>query len=65
MLDPILHFLFSDPWGQYLLGGFATSGFISHAVAITPTKKDDQALGLVRGVLNVIAGNYLNAKNKG
>lgn len=64
MLDQVTNFLFSDPWGQFILTGLGTSGFVSHAIAITPTKKDDNALGIIRGLLNVIGGNYLNAKNK-
>lgn len=64
MIDTIMQFLFNDDWGQFILGGFATTGFIAHAVAITPTKKDDQAVGTIRTVLNLFGGNYANAKNK-
>lgn len=54
----------ANPWGQYLLTGLSGSGFIAHAVALTPTKKDDKALGIVGGLFNLLAGNYGSARNK-
>ena len=63
-MESILEFLFMNDWGRYIVSGLATSGFISHAVAISPTKKDDAAVGVLRSVINILGGNYLNAKNK-
>jgi len=63
-MDIILNFLFNEEWGQLITGAFATSGIIAHAVAITPTKKDDQAVGIIRTILNMFGGNYGNAANQ-
>lgn len=63
-MESVFEFLFMTEWGQYIVGGFGVSGFVSHAVAITPTKKDDQALGIIRTVLNIVGGNYANARNE-
>ena len=56
--------LFNDPWGQLLLTSLSTSGIAAQVVALTPTKKDDKAMGYVGMFVNVLAGNYLNAKSK-
>lgn len=62
-MNTVLDFMFNSEWGNYILGGFGASGFIAHAIALTPTDKDDKALGIVSSLLNLIGGNYFNAKN--
>lgn len=63
-MEEALNFLFMTDWGRFITGAFATSGFISHAVAITPTKKDDQAVSIIGSILNIFAGNYGAARNQ-
>lgn len=43
--------ILTSPWLAYVLGGFAANGFITQAVAITPTKKDDQAVSVIGQVV--------------
>lgn len=54
MLNEILQ----SEWFYYVLSGFAANGFITQAVALTPTKKDDKALTIVGAVLNTLTGTF-------
>lgn len=50
--------IFASEWFWYFLGGFGANGFITQAVAITPTKKDDQALSVASVVIKAITGTF-------
>jgi len=50
--------LLQNEWLQWLLGGFLANGFITQMVALTPTKKDDQAVGMIGGLLKTVLGTH-------
>jgi hypothetical protein len=54
MLQEIL----ASDWLWYALAGFGANGFITQAVAITPTKKDDRALGVIGVVIKALTGTF-------
>ena len=56
--------IIQSEWFWYLMAGFASNGFITQAVAITPTKKDDEALGVVGVLLKTLTGTFGMSKNK-
>lgn len=50
--------ILTNEWFHFFVGGFAANGFITQAVALTPTKKDDEALGVVGVVLKGLTGTF-------
>jgi hypothetical protein len=44
--------------------GSSVIGFASMIAAITPTKKDNAAIAILRAVIDALAFNFGNAKNK-
>ena len=36
----------------------------AHIAALTPSPEDDKAVSWLRKVLDIVGGNYFNAKNK-
>jgi hypothetical protein len=47
-----------------LLAVSMTIALSAHIAALTPTKRDDQAVGWVRKIFDLLAGNYGHAKNR-
>ncbi len=50
--------ILTNEWFYYALSGFAANGFITQAVALTKTKKDDEILGVVGVVLKALTGTF-------
>ena len=50
--------LLQNEWVGYVIGGFLANGFITQAVAITPTKKDDQAVSIIGAVVKTLLGTH-------
>lgn len=50
--------LLQNEWVLYILGGFLANGFITQAVALTPTKKDDQAIGMISALVKTVLGTH-------
>lgn len=50
--------ILNNDWFWYVLGGFGANGFITQAVALTPTKKDDQALSVLGVVFKALTGTF-------
>ena len=63
-MEAVLNFLFVNEWGQIITSCFGASGLAAQIAALTKTKKDDAAIGLLGHAFNVLAGNYFNAKNR-
>ena len=60
MLSEILQ----SEWFWYVLAGFGANGFITQAVAISPTKKDDQVLSVLSVIFKALTGTFgLEKKN--
>ncbi|MCB1557234.1 MAG: hypothetical protein KDJ15_07985 [Alphaproteobacteria bacterium] len=60
MIEDIL----TNDWFLYVLGGFAANGFVTQAVALTPTKKDDKALWIAQVVIKALTGTFTMQKTK-
>jgi hypothetical protein len=50
--------IISNDWFWYVLGGFASNGFITQAVSLTPTHKDDKAVGVINTVIKALTGTF-------
>lgn len=50
-------------WQTILLIITGVMALASQVAALTPSKKDDEAIGWLQKIFNVIAGNWGNAKN--
>lgn len=56
--------LLQNEWFLYALAGFGANGFITQAVALTPTKRDDKALTFIGVLINALTGTFgLTRKN--
>ena len=51
-------------WQTILLIITGAMALASQVAALTPSKKDDDAVGWLRKAFDVIAGNWGNAKNE-
>lgn len=51
-------------WKNIALTVTGIIALAAHLAALTPSPKDDEAVGYFRKIWDFIAGNYLNAKNK-
>ena len=51
-------------WQTILLVVTGAMAMASQVAALTPSKKDDNAVGMFKKIFDFIAGNYGNAKNK-
>jgi hypothetical protein len=51
-------------WQQILLTITSIIALAAHIAPLTPTPDDDKAVALAKKILDYIAGNYGNAKNK-
>ena len=50
--------IINNEWFWYALGGFGANGFITQAVALTPTKKDDRAVGIIGTIIKALTGTF-------
>lgn len=53
-----------ENWHQIIIALLAVMGALAQIVALTPSKKDDEVVSKVTKVINILAGNYGNAKNE-
>lgn len=59
----MLQEIITNDWFWYFVSGFAANGFITQAVALTPTKKDDQAVNMIGTLLKAVTGTFGLRKN--
>jgi hypothetical protein len=59
----MLQEIMASEWFWYALAGFGTNGFITQAVALTPTKKDDSALSMIGVVIKALTGTFGMSKS--
>jgi len=60
----VINEILNSPWFGVFLGGFATNGIFTQIVALTKTKKDDQALSVLGVVLSTLTGTFGLSKTK-
>jgi len=51
-------------WEHILLTVTSIIALAAHIAPLTPTVEDDKAVAVAKKILDVIAGNYGNAKNQ-
>ncbi len=50
--------ILTNDWVLTFLGGFGVNGLFTQIIALTPTKKDDKALGFAQALIRTITGTH-------